>query len=51
MGLYGALWGLCGALLAALSCFCPIWPINIVAFVYALMVRGGIYGAMWGDVG
>lgn len=24
--------------LAALSCFCPIWPINIVAFVYSVMV-------------
>lgn len=29
--------------IAALSCFCPIWPINIVAFVYSVMVsrRGG----------
>ncbi|XP_070584666.1 proline-rich transmembrane protein 2-like [Erythrolamprus reginae] len=25
--------------LAALSCFCPIWPINIVAFVYSVMSR------------
>lgn len=24
--------------IAALSCFCPIWPINIVAFVYSIMV-------------
>ncbi|CAM4683350.1 unnamed protein product, partial [Lepidochelys kempii] len=24
-------------LLAALACFCPIWPINIVAFVYSVM--------------
>lgn len=24
--------------IAALSCFCPIWPINIVAFVYSVMV-------------
>ncbi|XP_061447583.1 proline-rich transmembrane protein 2 [Rhineura floridana] len=25
--------------IAALSCFCPIWPINIVAFVYSVMSR------------
>ncbi|XP_066486471.1 proline-rich transmembrane protein 2 [Tiliqua scincoides] len=25
--------------IAALSCFCPIWPINIVAFVYSIMSR------------
>ncbi|XP_026567946.1 proline-rich transmembrane protein 2 [Pseudonaja textilis] len=25
--------------MAALSCFCPIWPINIVAFVYSVMSR------------
>ncbi|XP_039620814.1 proline-rich transmembrane protein 2-like [Polypterus senegalus] len=26
-------------ILAVLSCFCPIWPINIVAFVYSVMSR------------
>ncbi|TFJ96424.1 somatomedin-B and thrombospondin type-1 domain-containing protein [Platysternon megacephalum] len=29
-------------LLAALSCFCPIWPINIVAFVYSVMSRNSL---------
>eukprot|EP00061_Rhincodon_typus_P004085 g21712.t1 len=24
-------------ILAIISCFCPIWPLNIVAFVYAVM--------------
>uniref|UniRef100_A0A8D0H1S7 Proline rich transmembrane protein 2 n=1 Tax=Sphenodon punctatus TaxID=8508 RepID=A0A8D0H1S7_SPHPU len=26
-------------IIAILSCFCPIWPINIVAFVYSIMSR------------
>ncbi|XP_072705172.1 proline-rich transmembrane protein 2 [Ciconia boyciana] len=34
-------------LLAALACFCPVWPINIVAFVYALMPR---HSRQQGDV-
>lgn len=25
-------------ILAILSCFCPMWPVNIVAFAYAVMV-------------
>ncbi|XP_043542369.1 trafficking regulator of GLUT4 1-like isoform X2 [Chiloscyllium plagiosum] len=25
-------------ILAVISCFCPIWPLNIVAFVYAVMI-------------
>ncbi|XP_074985224.1 proline-rich transmembrane protein 2 isoform X1 [Caretta caretta] len=29
-------------LLAALACFCPIWPINIVAFVYSVMSRNSL---------
>ncbi|XP_039392072.1 proline-rich transmembrane protein 2 [Mauremys reevesii] len=29
-------------LLATLSCFCPIWPINIVAFVYSVMSRNSL---------
>ncbi|XP_064331505.1 proline-rich transmembrane protein 2 [Phalacrocorax carbo] len=31
-------------LLAALACFCPAWPINIVAFAYALMSRHSLHG-------
>lgn len=26
-------------LLSVLACFCPVWPINIVGFVYSIMVR------------
>lgn len=26
-------------LLAILSCFCPLWPINIVALTFSVMVR------------
>lgn len=26
-------------LLSVLACFCPVWPINIVGFVYSVMVR------------
>nr|XP_033799956.1 proline-rich transmembrane protein 2 [Geotrypetes seraphini] len=26
-------------LMAILSCFCPMWPVNIVGFVYSLMSR------------
>ncbi|XP_072558258.1 trafficking regulator of GLUT4 1-like isoform X1 [Paramormyrops kingsleyae] len=29
-------------LLAALSCFCPVWPINIVALVYSIMSRNSL---------
>uniref|UniRef100_H3AL46 Proline-rich transmembrane protein 2 n=1 Tax=Latimeria chalumnae TaxID=7897 RepID=H3AL46_LATCH len=28
--------------IAILSCFCPIWPINIVAFVYSVMSRNSL---------
>lgn len=28
-------------LLSVLACFCPVWPINIVGFVYSIMVRRG----------
>ncbi|XP_059809292.1 proline-rich transmembrane protein 2 [Hypanus sabinus] len=33
--------------LAALSCFCPIWPLNIVAFAYSVMSRNSFQN---GDV-
>lgn len=26
-------------LLSVLACFCPVWPINIVGFVYSIMVQ------------
>lgn len=29
-------------LLSVLACFCPVWPINIVGFVYSIMVRWGL---------
>ncbi|XP_060704233.1 trafficking regulator of GLUT4 1 [Hemiscyllium ocellatum] len=29
-------------LLAIVSCFCPIWPINIVALVYSIMSRNSL---------
>lgn len=28
--------------LAILSCFCPMWPVNIVAFAYAVMSRNSL---------
>ena len=28
-------------LLSVLACFCPVWPINIVGFVYSIMVGLG----------
>lgn len=31
-------------LLSVLACFCPVWPINIVGFVYSIMVRERIFG-------
>lgn len=31
-------------LLSVLACFCPVWPINIVGFVYSIMVRTGCFG-------
>ncbi|XP_067884607.1 trafficking regulator of GLUT4 1-like [Heterodontus francisci] len=34
-------------ILAIVSCFCPIWPINIVAFVYSVMSRNSFQN---GDV-
>ncbi|XP_072423579.1 proline-rich transmembrane protein 2-like [Chiloscyllium punctatum] len=34
-------------ILAVISCFCPIWPLNIVAFVYAVMSRNSFQN---GDV-
>ncbi|XP_027382285.1 proline-rich transmembrane protein 2 isoform X1 [Bos indicus x Bos taurus] len=33
-------------ILAILSCFCPMWPVNIVAFAYAVMLATG--GRGWG---
>ncbi|KAM4631746.1 proline-rich transmembrane protein 2 [Discoglossus pictus] len=29
-------------ILSILSCFCPIWPINIVGFVYSIMSRNSL---------
>ncbi|XP_074870216.1 trafficking regulator of GLUT4 1 [Carettochelys insculpta] len=29
-------------LLAMLSCFCPVWPINIVALVFSIMSRNSV---------
>ncbi|XP_036921319.1 proline-rich transmembrane protein 2 isoform X1 [Sturnira hondurensis] len=29
-------------ILAILSCFCPMWPVNIVAFAYAIMSRNSL---------
>ncbi|XP_066131733.1 proline-rich transmembrane protein 2 isoform X1 [Saccopteryx bilineata] len=29
-------------ILAVLSCFCPMWPVNIVAFAYAVMSRNSL---------
>ncbi|XP_051891906.1 trafficking regulator of GLUT4 1 [Pristis pectinata] len=29
-------------ILAIISCFCPIWPINIVALVYSIMSRNSL---------
>ncbi|KAG8431440.1 hypothetical protein GDO86_018724, partial [Hymenochirus boettgeri] len=29
-------------LIAILSCFCPMWPVNIVGFVYSLMSRNSL---------
>lgn len=29
--------------LSVLACFCPVWPINIVGFVYSIMVRTGSF--------
>ncbi|XP_072340136.1 proline-rich transmembrane protein 2 [Scyliorhinus torazame] len=34
-------------ILAVLSCFCPIWPLNIVALIYSLMSRNSFQN---GDV-
>ncbi|XP_039612845.1 trafficking regulator of GLUT4 1 [Polypterus senegalus] len=34
-------------ILAILSCFCPIWPVNIVGLVYSIMSR---YSLQQGDV-
>ncbi|XP_078064067.1 proline-rich transmembrane protein 2-like [Mustelus asterias] len=34
-------------ILAIISCFCPIWPVNIVAFVYSVMSRNSFQN---GDV-
>lgn len=30
--------------LAIFSCFCPVWPINIVALVFSIMVSAGLAG-------
>lgn len=35
--------------LAIFSCFCPAYPINIVAFVFSIMVSG--LGPGWGGRG
>ncbi|XP_063791339.1 proline-rich transmembrane protein 2 [Pseudophryne corroboree] len=29
-------------LIAILSCFCPMWPVNIVGFVYSIMSRNSL---------
>lgn len=29
-------------LLAVIACFCPVWPINIVGFVYSIMSRNSL---------
>ncbi|KAJ8257167.1 hypothetical protein COCON_G00193190 [Conger conger] len=29
-------------ILAILSCFCPVWPVNIVALVYSIMSRNSL---------
>ncbi|XP_043942269.1 proline-rich transmembrane protein 2 [Protopterus annectens] len=29
-------------IIAILSCFCPVWPVNIVAFVYSIMSRNSL---------
>uniref|UniRef100_A0A3B3THS7 Proline-rich transmembrane protein 2 n=1 Tax=Paramormyrops kingsleyae TaxID=1676925 RepID=A0A3B3THS7_9TELE len=29
-------------ILAILACFCPVWPINIVGFVYSVMSRNSL---------
>uniref|UniRef100_A0A3B3DYE2 Proline-rich transmembrane protein 2 n=1 Tax=Oryzias melastigma TaxID=30732 RepID=A0A3B3DYE2_ORYME len=29
-------------LLSVLACFCPVWPINIVGFVYSIMSRNSL---------
>ncbi|XP_056661537.1 proline-rich transmembrane protein 2 isoform X1 [Monodelphis domestica] len=29
-------------IIAILSCFCPMWPVNIVAFAYAIMSRNSL---------
>ncbi|MBN3292830.1 TUSC5 protein, partial [Polypterus senegalus] len=31
-------------ILAILSCFCPIWPVNIVGLVYSIMVSCALLG-------
>ncbi|KAJ3608487.1 hypothetical protein NHX12_025534 [Muraenolepis orangiensis] len=28
-------------LLSVLACFCPVWPVNLVGFVFSIMVGGG----------
>ncbi|XP_078278926.1 trafficking regulator of GLUT4 1 [Rhinoraja longicauda] len=29
-------------ILAIISCFCPIWPVNIIALVYSIMVKNSL---------
>uniref|UniRef100_A0A665UHE5 Proline-rich transmembrane protein 2 n=1 Tax=Echeneis naucrates TaxID=173247 RepID=A0A665UHE5_ECHNA len=29
-------------LLSVLACFCPVWPINIVGFVYSIMSKNSL---------
>uniref|UniRef100_A0A8C2B2G1 Proline-rich transmembrane protein 2 n=1 Tax=Cyprinus carpio TaxID=7962 RepID=A0A8C2B2G1_CYPCA len=29
-------------ILAVIACFCPVWPINIVGFVYSIMSRNSL---------
>uniref|UniRef100_A0A8C5I9X1 Proline-rich transmembrane protein 2 n=1 Tax=Gouania willdenowi TaxID=441366 RepID=A0A8C5I9X1_GOUWI len=36
--------------LSVLACFCPVWPINIVGFVYSVMVRASVQGNLDGAV-
>uniref|UniRef100_A0A672RP43 Proline-rich transmembrane protein 2 n=1 Tax=Sinocyclocheilus grahami TaxID=75366 RepID=A0A672RP43_SINGR len=29
-------------ILAIIACFCPVWPVNIVGFVYSIMSRNSL---------
>ncbi|XP_061073961.1 trafficking regulator of GLUT4 1 isoform X1 [Conger conger] len=36
-------------ILAILSCFCPVWPVNIVALVYSIMEQPAAGRRGWGE--